>query len=77
MKRLKNNHTHHQMRLIEILNILSALNSKKIYIILYIHNDFENADKCINNILENTKINFELILIDDCSTDRIINTLGS
>ncbi|MDD3984512.1 MAG: glycosyltransferase [Methanobacterium sp.] len=42
---------------------------------LYIYDDFEDAEKCINNILENTRIGYELILIDDCSADsKIIDT---
>ena len=53
----------------EIYSILSAFNSEKIVIILYIYNDFESAKKTIKSILEHTKINYELILIDDGSTD--------
>ena len=59
----------------DIDNILSALNSEKIVIIIYIHNDFENSEKCITSILENTKVNYELILINDCSTDRRVTNL--
>jgi len=58
----------------EINDILLALNSK-IDIIMYIHNDFEDTEKCITSILENTKINYELTLVDDNSTDRRISTL--
>jgi glycosyltransferase involved in cell wall biosynthesis len=61
----------------DINNILLALNSE-ISIILYIHNDFENTEKCINAILENTNISYNLILIDDFSTDdRIQNLLNN
>ena len=56
----------------DINNIISTLDSEKISIILYIYNDFENAEKSIKSILENTKINYELILIDDFSTDNRI-----
>ncbi len=59
----------------DINNILSALNSEKIVILLYIYNDFEDTERCITSILENTNINYELILIDDCSTDRRVNSL--
>lgn len=58
----------------EIDDILLALNSK-IDVIIYIYNDFEDTEKCIKSILENTKINYELTLIDDNSTDKRISTL--
>ncbi len=64
----------------EIDRILSTLNSGKIVILLYIHNDFENAEKCITSILDNTKVKYELILINDGSTDervaKLLNQLG-
>ncbi len=59
----------------EIYSILSAFNSEKIVIILYIYDDFERVEKTIKSILEHTKINYELILIDDGSTDSRIKTL--
>ena len=59
----------------DIDKILAALSSGKIVIILYIYNDFENAEKCIESILDNTKVNYELILINDCSVDRRVNKL--
>ncbi|MDD3984505.1 MAG: glycosyltransferase [Methanobacterium sp.] len=60
---------------INIDNILLALVSGKIVIILYICNDFDNIKKCISSILKNTKINYELIVINDCSTDIRVNDL--
>ena len=59
----------------DLYNILSAFNKEKIVIILYIENDFETTKKTINSILENTKIDHELILINDGSTNRNIKTL--
>ena len=59
----------------EIDKILSALGSGKIIIILYIYNDFENTEKCVMSILNNTKVNYELILINDYSTDKRVTNL--
>lgn len=58
-----------------INNILSALNSEKISIICYI-NEFEDSENCIKSILKNTKINHELILIDDSNDSEIENLLN-
>ena len=59
----------------DIDNILFALDSEKINIILYVYNDFENTEKCVESIIENTNINYELVVIDDANTDRRINSL--
>ena len=56
-------------------NILFAFDSKKKIIINYICNDFNNAEKTIQSILENTQIDYELIIIDDNSSDNKIKTL--
>jgi GT2 family glycosyltransferase len=58
----------------QINNIISAL-SKKISIIIPIFNAYEQTEKCINSVLEHTNIPFELILVDDCSTDERISNL--
>jgi glycosyltransferase involved in cell wall biosynthesis/GT2 family glycosyltransferase len=58
----------------EVNNILSAFESEMISVILYIYNNYEESEKCIKSILENTKINYELILIIDFNTDRRINS---
>jgi GT2 family glycosyltransferase/glycosyltransferase involved in cell wall biosynthesis len=60
----------------QIDNILNAFeDTKKISVIVPIYNAFEDTKKCINSVLENTKIPYEMILIDDCSEDKRIKTL--
>ena len=60
----------------EINNILGAVNSNKlISIIISIYNNYEYTKKCIDSVLKYTKIPYELILIDNCSTDKRIRTL--
>ena len=60
----------------QINNIINALNSdKKVSIIIPIYNAYEDTKKCIASILENTKIPYEMILIDDCSSDTRVNLL--
>ena len=54
--------------------ILKALN-RKISIIIPIYNAYEETRECIRSVLQNTNINYELILINDCSTDERINPL--
>ena len=58
----------------DIDNILSVLGSE-ISIILYIDDDFEDAESSIDSIIQNTKINYELIIIDDNNSDNRIKTL--
>jgi len=60
----------------QINNILNAINSNKlISIIISIYNNYEYTKKCIDSVLKYTKIPYELILIDDCSTDKRIQLL--
>ena len=59
----------------DLHNIYSALKSKKKVIILYIYNDYKEAKRTIKSVLENTRINYELLLIDDFSTDNKVNIL--
>ena len=60
----------------QINYILDAFNfNKKISIIVPIYNAYENVKDCINSILKNTKIHYELILIDDSSSDKRIGNL--
>lgn len=59
-----------------INSILTAFNfKKKISVIIPIYNAYEDFKKCINSILINTEIPYEIILIDDCSLDKRIGTL--
>ncbi len=59
----------------QIDNILSNLN-KKVSIIIPIFNAFDEVKKCIESILKNTKnINYEIILVNDQSTDSRIAPL--
>lgn len=47
----------------------------KVSIIIPIYNAYEETKECIRSVLLNTHINYELILINDCSTDPRINVL--
>jgi GT2 family glycosyltransferase/glycosyltransferase involved in cell wall biosynthesis len=53
-------------------DIIDALDNKKVSIIVPIYNAFEDTKNCVESVLENTKIPYELILIDDCSPDERI-----
>lgn len=58
----------------DVFNIL--LNFKnKISIIVPIYNEYENVKKCLVSIFDNTVMDFNLVLIDDCSTDYMISLL--
>ncbi|MCE7697902.1 MAG: glycosyltransferase [Methanobacterium paludis] len=60
----------------QIDDILNSLHpDKKISVIIPIYNAFEDTKKCIESVLEYTKIPYEMILIDDCSTDKRIAIL--
>ncbi len=60
----------------QINDILKAVDSNKtISIIISLYNNYENTKKCIDSVLKYTKTPFELILIDDCSTDKRIRSL--
>ncbi|MDO5851958.1 MAG: glycosyltransferase, partial [Methanobacteriaceae archaeon] len=50
----------------EINNILSRI-TNKISIILPVYADFEGIKKCVQSILNNTSINYELIIVNDGS----------
>ena len=57
-------------------NILKAINpDKKLSIIIPIYNAYNETKKCIVSVFENTKIPYELILIDDFSPDERIGLL--
>lgn len=55
-------------------NMLKAL-KKKVSIVIPIYNAFEETKDCITSVLRNTHIDYELILINDCSTDKRIDEL--
>ncbi|WP_323735685.1 glycosyltransferase [Methanosphaera sp. ISO3-F5] len=55
-------------------NMLKALKNK-VSIIIPIYNAYEETKECITSVLRNTHINYELILINDCSTDKRIDEL--
>lgn len=63
----------------QIDSILKHVNSK-ISIIIPIYNAYEETKKCINSIFENTEMDYEIILINDCSSDsrisELLNTLS-
>lgn len=44
-------------------------------IIIPIYNAYDYTQRCIETVLKNTDVNFNLYLIDDCSTDIRINEL--
>ena len=58
----------------EVNNIVNSLN-RKVSIIIPIFNAYDEVRKCIRSVLLNTSIDYELILINDCSTDERIGEL--
>ena len=57
-------------------NILKAINSeKKVSVIIPIYNAYSETKKCIASVFKHTNIPYEMILIDDCSTDERIGKL--
>ncbi|OED29867.1 glycosyltransferase [Methanosphaera sp. WGK6] len=56
-------------------NIIIKQLKNKISIIIPIYNAYEETKECIRSVLLNTHLNYELILINDCSTDSRINEL--
>lgn len=63
--------------LLESKKIIEALH-RKVSIIIPIYNAYDETRECIRSVLENTHIDYELILINDASTDeRIIELLDS
>lgn len=57
-----------------VKSVLNGLNDK-ISIIIPIYNAYEETKECIQSVLLNTHINYEMILINDCSTDKRIDGL--
>lgn len=61
---------------LEVDNILPELiefkqeDNPKISIIIPVYNQFELTVKCLNSIKKGTKTPYEIILVDDCSTDK-------
>lgn len=58
----------------EFSNIINVF-EKGITIIIPIYNAYDDTKKCIESVLQNTTIKFNLILIDDKSTDLRISKL--
>lgn len=52
-------------------NILEAL-TNKVTIIIPVYNAFEETKACIESVIDNTRNNYELLLINDCSPDERI-----
>ena len=56
--------------------ILNAIYSeKKVSVVIPIYNAYTETKKCIASVFKHTHIPYELILIDDCSTDERIGEL--
>lgn len=53
----------------DVNDSLDALD-KKVSIIIPIYNAFEETKNCIESVLRNTEGNYEIILINDCSSDK-------
>ena len=65
---------HNKFQVETVDNILSHL-KRKVSIIIPIYNAYEETCDCIRSVLLNTHIDYELILINDCSTDERIKPL--
>lgn len=48
---------------------------EKVSVIIPIYNAYEETCNCIQSVLLNTNVDYELVLIDDCSTDKRISQL--
>lgn len=57
-----------------IKNIFSNINNK-VSIIVPIYNAYEDTKRCVESVLKNSTKDYELILINDCSTDIRIEKL--
>ncbi|MBR3214728.1 MAG: glycosyltransferase [Methanosphaera sp.] len=60
--------------ILESKKIIKALH-RKVSIIIPIYNAYEETKECIRSVLENTQVDYELILINDASSDERIETL--
>ena len=58
----------------DVSNIISAFKNE-ISIIIPIYNEYDNVKKSLESVFNNTIMDFNLILIDDCSTDSRISSL--
>lgn len=57
------------------MKTISNSMKNKISIIIPIYNAYDDVKKCIESVLRNSAKEYELILINDCSTDERINDL--
>lgn len=64
-KRISNNRINYE----EISRIVS---NELVTIVIPIYNAYDDLQLCIDSIVKNTKINFKVLLIDDCSPDENI-----
>lgn len=69
-----NNFIHNDLSIFEVNNIIDSFN-KKISIIIPIYNAFEDTQRCIESVLKNTTVDYNLILINDNSSDDRIKPL--
>ena len=51
------------------------MNNIKFSIIIPAYNVEKYIEKCIKSILEQDYTNYEIIVVDDCSTDNTVNIL--
>ena len=74
IKNISNNH-HKWIEINDTENIFSNM-SNKVSIIVPIYNAYDDTKHCVESILKNSTKEYELILINDCSTDnRIVKLL--
>lgn len=65
---------HLKYKLKDTNNILNSFNTKT-SIVVPIYNAYEETRRCIESVLEYTTIDYELVLINDCSSDERIREL--
>jgi GT2 family glycosyltransferase len=56
--------------------IFKKIENPKVSIIIPVYNQFEYTYKCLKSILNNTEIDYEVIIADDVSSDETVNILN-